>query len=179
MPVAYSITDDFGLADASLEIEADGRKLTTVSLDSNATTGPAGAFLATTAPGRIEGATLLDLARLDLQGVKRLTLRVAGTDRRPAAMGGPGRGVSRPCVIEIDARAPSLAEQVVGEAENELRELIDGTIEDLKDAEQGFVAPAADRAEDQGTSEDGRDPRGQASREAGVGRREAPAGARR
>jgi len=132
LPIAYAIADDFGLASASLDVEADGRKLPRVALTAGPATRPATAPVRAT--DRLDGMAVLDLAALDLKGVRRLTVRLRATDWLPPALGGPGRAQSKPLVIDIDSRAPSFAEQAAGAAKDRLAKLLSAAVEELKKA---------------------------------------------
>lgn len=131
LPVAYVIRDDHGLASASLTMEADGRKLPGVGLIRERAPMPASA---PAAEGSLAGVEVLDLARLDLKGVRLVSVRLAAADGLPPELGGPGRSRSAPLEIDIDHRAPSFAEQAVNEAKNRLARLLGAAVEDLKNA---------------------------------------------
>ena len=130
LSVAYRVADDFGIASAALEVEADGRKYTPIKLAAGPTTMPARSPAwgrqgqAGAPPACIEGVTVLDLAAMNLQGARQVTVRVVAADWLPRELGGPGRGASEPCVIDIDAGAPSFAEQVVQAAQKHLGEIL-------------------------------------------------------
>jgi hypothetical protein len=130
LSVAYRVADDFGISSAALEVEADGRKCPPIKLAAGPTTmparppawGPQGQ--ADAPPASVEGMTVLDLAAMNLQGARQVTVRVVAADWLPRELGGPGRGASEPCVIDIDAGAPSFAEQVVQAAQKHLGEIL-------------------------------------------------------
>jgi hypothetical protein len=138
LSVAYRVADDFGIASAALEVEADGRKCPPIKLAAGPTTmpartpawGPQGQ--ADVPPASIAGMTVLDLAAMDLQGARQVTVRVVAADWLPRELGGPGRGASEPCVIDIDAGAPSFAEQVVQAAQKHLGEILQAARTELE-----------------------------------------------
>jgi hypothetical protein len=138
LSVAYRVADDFGIASAALEVEADGRKCPPIKLAAGPTTmpartpvwGPQGS--ADAPPASIEGMTVLDLAAMDLQGARQVTVRVVAADWLPRELGGPGRGASEPRVIDIDAGAPSFAEQVVQAAQKHLGEILQAAMMELE-----------------------------------------------
>jgi hypothetical protein len=131
LSVAYRAGDDFGITSAVLEVEADGRKLPSIKLAAGPTAMPA-RTLTDGPPTSVEGTAVLDLAAMDLQGARQVTLRVAATDSLPRELGGPGRGQSKPCVIDIDAGAPSFAEQVVQAAQKRLGEILQAARAELE-----------------------------------------------
>jgi len=138
LSVAYRVADDFGISSAALEVEADGRKCPPIKLAAGPTTmpartpawGPQGQ--ADAPPASIEGMTVLDLAAMDLQGARQVTVRVVAADWLPRELGGPGRGASEPCVIDIDAGAQSFAEQVVQAAQKHLGEILQAARKELE-----------------------------------------------
>ena len=138
LSVAYRVADDFGISSAALEVEADGRKCPPIKLAAGPTTmpartpawGPQGQ--ADAPPASIEGMTVLDLAAMDLQGARQVTVRVVAADWLPRELGGPGRGASEPCVIDIDAGAQSFAEQVVQAAQKHLGEILQAARTELE-----------------------------------------------
>ncbi len=131
LPVAYRVADDFGISSAALEVEADGRKCPPIKLAAGPTNMPAQST-ADMPPTSVEGMTVLNLAAMDLQGARQVTVRVAATDSLPRELGGPGRGESKPCVIDIDAGAPSFAEQVVQAAQKHLGEILQAARAELE-----------------------------------------------
>jgi len=123
LPVACSIAEDFALASAALQIEVDGRTLGPMPL----------AIAAPPTPSAIVEATgVLDLAAMGMKGARRITFRVVAEDTLAPALGGPGRGFSRPCVIDIDAGAPTFAEQVVQAAKKRLSEILQAAMKNLR-----------------------------------------------
>jgi len=136
--LAYRVADDFGIASAALEVEADGRRLPQIKLGVGPTTMPARSTArgtqgpADAPPTSVEGVAVLDLAAIDLQGARQVTVRVAATDSLPRELGGPGRGQSQPRVIDIDSGAPSFAEQVVQSAQKHLGEILLAAKTDLE-----------------------------------------------
>jgi len=123
LPVACDIADDFGLASAALRIEVDGRVLEPMPLA--ITPGQ-------TDSASVEGTTVLDLAAMDMKGARQITFRAVAEDALPPALGGPGRGVSEPCIIDIDAGAPTFAEQVVQAAQKRLGKFLQAAMKDLR-----------------------------------------------
>jgi hypothetical protein len=138
LSAAYRATDDFGISSAALEVEADGRKCPPIKLAAGPTTmparppawGPQGQ--ADAPPTSVEGIAILDLAAMDLQGARQVTVRVVAEDSLPRELGGPGRGASEPCVIDIVAGAPSFAEQVVQAAQKHLGEILQAARTELE-----------------------------------------------
>jgi hypothetical protein len=131
LSVAYRVADDFGIASAALEVEVDGRRCPPIRLASGPTAMPA--RTPPDAPSRnAEGVAVLDLADMDLQGARQLAVRVVASDWLPPELGGPGRGASQTCVIDIDAKAPSFAEQVVRAAQKHLGEILQAARTELE-----------------------------------------------
>ena len=123
LPIVCNIADDFGPASAALQIEVDGRTLPPMPL---ATAPPR------TPAASVEGTGVLDLAAMDMKGARQITFRVVAEDALPPALGGPGRGLSKPCVINIDAGAATFAEQVVLAAKKRLDDILQAAMKDLR-----------------------------------------------
>ncbi|MCD6304497.1 MAG: DUF4175 family protein, partial [Planctomycetes bacterium] len=128
LPIAYRLKDDFGLASAALLVEIDGR----AEMPRELPISPAGERPATTA----EGQTLLDLAALPLTGARQVTFRLRATDILPPQLDGPQEGFSEQFTIQLDAKAPSFAEQVALAEELQLRETLQKVLKDLQEAKK-------------------------------------------
>lgn len=119
----YRVWDDFGVSAVARHAEVDGRKL-------GPTTMPAGATGDRQATS-VSGLTVLDLGAMDLQGARQVVFRVVAEDGLAEGLGGPGRGVSEPLIIDIDAGAPTFADQVVQAATKRLGEMLQAALKDL------------------------------------------------
>ncbi len=138
LPAEYRVWDDFGVSALALQAEVDGRKLPATALSIGPTTMP------TSAPAdkqmmSVSGMAVLDLGAMDLQGARQVVFRVVVEDWLAARLGGPGRGVSEPLVIDIDAGAPTFADQVVQAAAKRLGEMLQAALKDLGKSRQDSV----------------------------------------
>jgi len=126
----YRVWDDFGVSATARHTEVDGRKLEATALSAGPTTMAAGATGDRQATS-VSGLAVLDLGAMDLKGARQVVFRVVAEDWLAARLGGPGRGVSEPLVIDIDAGAPTFADQVVQAATKRLGEMLQAALKDL------------------------------------------------
>lgn len=126
----YTLADDYGLGPVRLVVRAEGEKkdeaLREVVLQ------PAGRNAWTV---RYE----LDLARLNMDGVKQFKVWLRVADSRPPEFGGPNVANSRVVTIALDEQGRSLNEQVRKEQRATLTAMLKEAAERLTDAANGMA----------------------------------------
>ncbi|MBE3070825.1 MAG: hypothetical protein IMZ66_11380, partial [Planctomycetes bacterium] len=131
LPVAYAMTDDFGVGAAEFVVETDAGKHTRVAIplpeqdpDASRTTA---------------GQTPLALAKLPLEGAKQFTFRLRATDNLPGDLRGPQEGFSDVVVVELDISAESYAMQVVAAEEEAIRKGLEKVLKELVETKKDSV----------------------------------------
>jgi len=140
LPLAYSATDDFGVATATILVSLDGGAEAEVECDPPQ---PDPNRL-----GRYSGEHEFDLSSLDLDGVSQVALRFRVTDNLPEPLGGPQQAMSELAIIHLLRDAATFEEQQI---ENELIEneqQIDDVIDQLREAQDIAEQLAEDLASD-------------------------------
>ncbi|HAU38419.1 MAG TPA: hypothetical protein DCX07_11990, partial [Phycisphaerales bacterium] len=122
----YELTDDFGVAEASLLVSVDGRKQPDRPLDLTAAKGGA---------ARLVGAAALDLGEMDLSGARTVTFQLRARDRLPAPQG-PQEALSEQYTIELDVKAISRAESVLLAQELHIRQELERILAELTDVKK-------------------------------------------
>jgi hypothetical protein len=140
LPLAYSATDDFGIATATLLVSLDGGAEAEVEC---AKPRPSPNRL-----GHYSGEYEFDLSSLDLEDVSRAAVRFRVTDNLPESLGGPQQAMSEQVVIHLLRDAATFEQQQV---ENELienQQQIRDVIEQLREARATAERLAEDLASD-------------------------------
>ncbi len=139
LPILYMATDDFGIGKVEMLVGVDGRNLPP-SLP------PPPVRQQAERPAWL-GRAVLDLAALQLDKARALTVQLAVADILPADRGGPRKALSRIIRVQIDQRAETLAKQALGVQEEAIRKVLDSTEKRLeearKQAEANIRAPVA------------------------------------
>jgi len=122
LPIFYTVGDDVGLTRAELLVSVDGRQREAVEIP---TEPPAPAEGAQPRPGPTAAETMLNLAALDLESARRVTVQVRAWDNRPEELGGAQEGLSAVKTIELDVKAPSYVFQVQLALDLRIRETLE------------------------------------------------------
>ena len=117
---AFTVNEDFGLTNSELVIRADG-----------AGERPQAFALQTDGKETWTGTQELDLARLQLGGVRQFKVWLRVFDSLPPEMGGPQKGESRPVAISLDASAKRIEDQLREEQKKTLQEMLKAAAERL------------------------------------------------
>ncbi|MBM4017915.1 MAG: DUF4175 family protein [Planctomycetes bacterium] len=137
LPVAYAMTDDFGLRGAEFSVETDSRKRHAVPLPLGA---PGETSRRPADAGRAAaGEAALDLASLPLLGARQFTFRLRGTDNLPRDLKGPQEGFSETVTVELDMAAPTYAMQVLAAEEEAIRKALEKILHELKKSKEDSV----------------------------------------
>lgn len=127
----YQVTDDLGLAEVMIQAETqEGKDLT---LPCQLPVRPPGS----TDPVYRGIREFLVAELIDALGSSEgIRVRVVAEDARPAALGGPGRGVSRWLKLEIDGNAESLARQQMREEQEMARQILEKASRNAREARE-------------------------------------------
>ncbi len=117
--VSFALADDFGLLDAELQLEADGRKLPPVPLAVAA-----------------DGTVVIDLAAMPTAGVAEVAYRICAWDNLPATLGGPQVGRSARHTLDLRADAVDYATQSRLAIELRIREALETALTELRAAKK-------------------------------------------
>ena len=131
LPIAYTMTDDFGLSAADFAIETDSRKRQNVAVT---LTPPKGEVLRAAA-----GEASLNLASLPLAGVRQFTFRLRAADNLPNDLRGPQQGYSETVTVDLDLSAASYAEQALAAEEEAIRKALEKILKELKKSKEDSV----------------------------------------
>jgi len=132
LPVAFTITDDFGLARAEFVVATDARKGAKVTIPLPADEDPPNLTVA--------GETPLLLSKLPLRGAKQFTFRLRAADNRPPGnLKGPGEGASRTILVELDLAAESYAMQTLKSQEETIRKALEKILQELEETKKDSV----------------------------------------
>ena len=132
LPVAFSITDDFGLAKAEFVVATDARKGAKVTIPLPADEDMLNRTVA--------GETPLLLSKLPLRGAKQFTFCLRAADNRPAGLlKGPGEGASRTILVELDLSAESYAMQTLKSQEETIRKALEKILHELEETKKDSV----------------------------------------
>ncbi|MFP6904207.1 MAG: hypothetical protein VCG02_03250, partial [Verrucomicrobiota bacterium] len=127
LPLDYFVQEDYGLTELELHLDFDGQKEL-----------PRAQALPKRLAGSSQpiwsGRALLDLASLNLDGVRQVRAHLLIRDNLPGAFDGPQEGTSRTLVIDIDRTAQSLAEQENEEQKRQVEEALRQILERLNRA---------------------------------------------
>ena len=131
LPIAYTMTDDFGLSAADFAIETDSRKRQNVAVT---LTRPKDEVLRAAA-----GEAALNLASLPLAGVRQFTFRLRAADNLPNNLRGPQQGYSETVTVDLDLSAASYAEQALAAEEEAIRKALEKILKELKKSKEDSV----------------------------------------
>ncbi len=128
----YEVAEDFGVAEAGLEVKTAGQETKQIAQDVPAK------LPGSARPARYRGAGELAIGALveAWPGANEVRLRVRAADARPAELDGPGVGYSEWLLIRIDRNAESLARQEMRAEHEEARETIEQAIRATQEARQ-------------------------------------------
>jgi len=131
LPLAYTMTDDFGIASAAFAIETDSRKHKAVAVPLPAETDK---------PLRAAaGETMLELAKLPLQGARQFTLHLGAVDNLPGNLKGPQEGRSETVTVELDITAATYAMQALESEIEAIRKALEKILRELKESKKDSV----------------------------------------
>ncbi|MCX5675820.1 MAG: DUF4175 family protein [Planctomycetota bacterium] len=131
LPIAYTMTDDFGLSAADFAIETDSRKRQNVPVT---LTPPKDEVLRAAA-----GEASLNLASLPLAGARQFTFRLRAADNLPNDLRGPQQGYSETVTVDLDLSAASYAEQALAAEEEAIRKALEKILKELKKSKEDSV----------------------------------------
>jgi hypothetical protein len=131
LPVAYTMTDDFGLSAADFAIETDSRKRQNVPVT---LTPPKAEVLRAAA-----GEAALDLASLPLAKARQFTFRLRAADNLPNDLRGPQQGYSETVTVDLDLSAASYAMQALAAEEEAIRKALEKILKELKKSKEDSV----------------------------------------
>jgi hypothetical protein len=131
LPIAYTMTDDFGLSAADFAIETDSRKRQNVPVT---LTPPKDEVLRAAA-----GEAALNLASLPLAGVRQFTFRLRAADNLPNDLRGPQQGYSETVTVDLDLSAASYAMQALAAEEEAIRKALEKILKELKKSKEDSV----------------------------------------
>jgi hypothetical protein len=113
VPLAFQVSEDFGVSRAELVIRPDSGpdrlQPFTLQADGKETWS---------------GTHELDLARMQLGGLRQFKVWLRVLDTVPPELGGPQRGESRPVTISLDASAKRIEDQLREEQKKTLQEML-------------------------------------------------------
>ncbi|MGQ9661544.1 MAG: hypothetical protein ACUVWX_04295 [Kiritimatiellia bacterium] len=135
LPLAFVAVDDFGLD--AVEMLAAFDEGAFAVLDASLP------LEATVQKGRFLGQKILDLAALQLKGVRTLKLQLRAQDNLPPDQNGPQLASSRVVVIDIDSGAAPLAQQTLEQQQQQIAKTLDNAKKDLVAAQQNARQVAA------------------------------------
>ena len=135
LPILYTAKEDFGFSGAHLVIRHDGRDPAEEIVQKL----PEGS----SANGIWSGKAPLNLASLDLERTRNLTVQVRIADNLPEHYKGSQKALSEPIKIQLDRNAKSLAEQTFEAQEREIREELEAAKRDLNEARQKDLSAKA------------------------------------
>jgi hypothetical protein len=138
LPLAYAMTDDFGISRADWVVETDARKQADVKVD----LPPLGQAENLSPAGEVA----LPLTRLPLQGAKMFTLRLRARDNLPGDARGPQQGLSQVITVELDLTAESFAMQALKAEEEAVRKSLEKIVRELQETKKDSV-PVKEQAD--------------------------------
>jgi len=131
LPIAYAITDDYGLSGAEFTIETDARKRADK---------PLALPTAAASPVREAADTVrIDLASLPLAGTTGFIVRLRATDNLPPDSKGPQEGLSEVLTVELDVKALPVQVQFLNAEEETIHKLLERILAELKAAKEDSV----------------------------------------
>jgi hypothetical protein len=146
LPLAYTMTDDFGLTAAEVSVETDSRKHKAVAVPLPPETDR---------PLRAAaGGQMLELAALPLQGARQFTLHLGAKDNLPAGSRGPQEGRSDTVTVELDLTAASYAMQALESEIETIRKALEKILKELKESKKDSVPLKNDPAKLQARAEE-------------------------
>jgi len=134
LPVFFSAEDDYGVLQADLLLDVDGKKS-----EERLAIAAAGA-----APEKkVEQQAAIDLSEPRFKGAQRVTFQVRALDNLPMTARGPQSGVSGAFTIVLDSNVASFDEQVLNTEEQQLRQELKKAQQELS-AARDIVKPLAE-----------------------------------